>query len=145
MLGVDDVERLRAELPDDAPRHDRPDSLDEPGAEILLDTLQRCRCSRLVALDLELLAITGVHPPGAFHLQDFAGSQGGEASDGRHEAPLTGDFELNDGITVLVIVVGDALHNALHGDNHVSSILDLINSPNLRSINLLTIPRLMLI
>ena len=96
----------------------RPDAADRPGGQILLDAFGRGRVGGLEFVGLELLAVFPVHDPLAGGLQMLARRDRGGAADDRHQVLAALDHHLEDGKTILGVVVGDTFDQSVEGFGH---------------------------
>ena len=122
-LLVDHVQGLRAEAVNDAFGHHLAYAADHARAEIALDALCRRRDGLLTQLHLELAAVPGMVQPLAGQLQPFARVDLWQVADdgdelvamlavgvGQHPARVR--LQAQDGVAILLIVVGNALNTA---------------------------------
>ena len=91
---LNDVERVCSELRDDFLCIDRAHTLDEAGAEILFNAVDRCGEGFLPLGRDELAAVFGVHLPLAFHKEHRANTDVEEISDDRDQFMISLDRSL---------------------------------------------------
>ena len=108
-LGLDDVEDLLAERPDQLAGVDRADAPDHPRAEILLDALDRGRLGGAHEARLELLTVGAVVDPLARCGDPLPRSHHGGVADHRHQVAMPPRLRPEHAESVLGIVEGDAL------------------------------------
>jgi hypothetical protein len=124
-LGADAIDRLQfggsvldhgenfdSETPDQLPRKNRPNALDQAAAEVPLDPLDGGRRHRLHGGRLELQPVLFVPDPLALRAQPFPGSDRGQRSDDGRLLSMSLCFNPEDTEAVFVIVEGDALDDA---------------------------------
>jgi len=100
----------------DAVGEDRADALDQTGAEIAPDALDRRREDGRVVLDGELLAVLRVRAPAALHPQRLPDLRAEERPDDREEvAGAPAGVYPRDGVAVVLVRVRDALQHAFEG------------------------------
>jgi len=117
---VDDIQRFRAETVDDALGHDLAHAAHHAGAEIALDPLDRCRNRLLAQLHLELAAVFCVIKPLPGQLQPLARVDLRQIADDSSQRLAVGIGQQaarvrpqpQNGVAVLLVVIGDALHGA---------------------------------
>ena len=105
----------------------RPDAADRPGGQVLLDAFCRRRMGGLEFVGLELLTVFPIHDPlaGGFHMLACRHRSG--AADDRHQVLTPLDHNLENGKTVLGVVVGDPFDEAGEGFGHRRSAKNLDN------------------
>ena len=94
--------------------HHRPDPLDQPGAQVAADPLDRRRQHRRVGVHLELLAVFGMAAPAPGQPQAFADLGAQQRPDDRQQirpGPLGRDP--SDRVAGLLVGVGDPLQDRL--------------------------------
>ena len=96
----------------------RPDAADRPGGQILFDAFRRGRVGGLEFVGLELLAVFPIHDPLAGRFQMLARRNRGGAADDRHQVLTALDLDLENGKTVLGVVVGDTFDQSGEGFGH---------------------------
>ena len=96
----------------------RPDAADRPGGQVLFDAFSRCRVGGLEFVGLELLAVFPIHDPLAGRFQMLARRNRSRAADDGHEVLAALDHDLENGKTVLRVVVGDPLDQSFEGFGH---------------------------
>ncbi len=116
----DDIESLLAEPLDDSLGHDRTNALDQTGAQVFSDAIDRCGDLRLEMRNLELLAVSRVMGPFAFHDEDFSRSESHKIPHHGGQPPLSRDLDLGNGEPILFVGVGDSFDLALQFCEHVS-------------------------
>ena len=108
-LGLDDIEHLLAERPDQLAGVDRADAPDHAGAEILLDALDRGRLGGAHEARLELLAVGAVVDPLARGGDPLPRSHHGGMADHGDQVAMPPRLRPQDAEAVLRVVEGDAL------------------------------------
>ena len=108
-LGLDHVENLLAERPDQLAGIDRADAPDHAGAEILLDALDRGRLGGAHEARLELLTVGAVVDPLARGGDPLPRSHHGGMADHGHQVAMPPRLRPQDAEAVLQVVEGDAL------------------------------------
>ena len=114
-LVFDDIEGLRAERKHDALGHFRPDPLDQPAAEVLLDAGGCGREDGGVALDLELPAILAVYGPLPLQSHVLARADAQHVSHYGYFKVGIVSRQLGDRVAGLFVVKRDALDDAFEG------------------------------
>ena len=103
---------------DDLGRQLRPDAADRPGGQILFDAFGRGRVRGLEFVGLELLAVFPIHDPLAGGFQMLACRNRSRAAHDRHQVLAALDLHLEDGKSILGVVVGDTFDEAGQGFGH---------------------------
>ena len=119
----DDIESLLTEPLDNSLGHDRANALDQSGAQVLSDAIDRCRGLRLEMRNLELLAVSGVMGPFAFHGKDLSRCESHKIPHHGGQAPLSGDLYLGNGEPILFVGVGDSFDLAVQFCEHAGNCL----------------------
>jgi hypothetical protein len=115
---VEHAQRVGTEALDDASGGDRADPLDQPGAQVALDTLDGGREDLCAPLGLELAAILLVGRPGPLQPQTLAGVDLGQVADDGHQVGVAGGVKADDRVAGFLVIVGDALDSAVELIEH---------------------------
>ena len=107
---VNHLEGLFSEFLDDSGGHDRTDSLDQTGSEILLDAADCCGNDDLVVGNLELSAEFGMIEPCPFHFQHFTRHRGNQVAYDGNGFCTSGEGELGYRVTCLFVRIGYPLN-----------------------------------
>ena len=104
---------MEIEFLDDSLGHDRIDALDETGAQIFLDPIDRGRHRGFVLNYLELLTVFGMIGPFPSNFCNFAGDWCHQISNNCHQVPLPVHLQFGDGVRVFLVGVCDSFYLAL--------------------------------
>ena len=114
----------------DLVREHRADALDQAGAQVAADALDRRGQDRRVVVDVELLAVLRVRAPVAAHADGLARLGAEQRADDRDQVAAAG-VDLGDGVAVVLVGVRDPFQDRfedVHAANlHRASAHDLHN------------------
>lgn len=112
-LLLDDAKGVGAEVLDDAFREDRTNALNQAGAEVALDALDRGWQHRGVGLDLKLLAELGMAGPPADQAQAFPWLRAKQRAHDGDEVAAAVSGHPGDGVAGFLVDVRQPLENRL--------------------------------
>ncbi len=112
---LDHIQRLEAEVIDDAPGIDRPNALDQAAAQVLADTLDRRRELHRVLAHLELATVLWMRAPHPTQPHRLARIDARERADHSHFVAFSLGDQLRHRVTVLFVLESQPFQRPFEG------------------------------